>query len=179
VSAAAFTNLSRDHLDYHGDMGPIWRPRCGCSRGAVARGDGGRWADDVESGQVIDLARARGNRLVTVGTRGSTLKLVERHPTLLGQGLVIEDEQGAVHKVQLPLIGAYQAPMRWFRLALSSRPAAMSRDGRRSGPVAAGARAAGTRRHRAQRRAGLCRLCPYPRCAGGGDRRAQAACGGA
>ncbi|GAA3249469.1 hypothetical protein GCM10020258_03560 [Sphingomonas yabuuchiae] len=67
------------------------------------------WADDVESGRVIDLARARGNKLVTVGTRGSTLKLVERHPTLLGQGLVIEDEHGQAHKVQLPLIGAYQA----------------------------------------------------------------------
>jgi UDP-N-acetylmuramoyl-L-alanyl-D-glutamate--2,6-diaminopimelate ligase len=66
------------------------------------------WADDVESARVIDLAQARGNRLVTVGERGQTLRLVERDPTLLGQGLVIEAE-GATHRVTLPLIGGYQA----------------------------------------------------------------------
>ena len=31
VSVAAFTNLSRDHLDYHGLWKTISRPRCGCS----------------------------------------------------------------------------------------------------------------------------------------------------
>jgi len=66
------------------------------------------WADDPQSERVIDLARARGNRLMTVGTHGDTLRLVSRAPTLLGQGLVIEHE-GVEHKVNMPLIGAYQA----------------------------------------------------------------------
>ena len=66
------------------------------------------WADDVQSARVIDLARARGNRLITVGTRGDTLRLIARAPTLLGQGLTIE-AAGATHHVNLPLIGAYQA----------------------------------------------------------------------
>ncbi len=66
------------------------------------------WADDVESARVIDLARARGNKLVTVGERGATLRLVGRDPTLLGQGLAIEAE-GKTYQVKLPLIGAYQA----------------------------------------------------------------------
>ncbi|MEK9211675.1 UDP-N-acetylmuramoyl-L-alanyl-D-glutamate--2,6-diaminopimelate ligase [Sphingomonas sp. 2378] len=110
VSAAAFTNLSRDHLDYHGDMGAYLAAKMRLFSEVLSpTGTAVVWADDVESGRVIDLARARGNRLVTVGERGSTLKLVERHPTLLGQGLVIEDEGGTIHKVQLPLIGAYQA----------------------------------------------------------------------
>ena len=110
VSAAAFTNLSRDHLDYHGDMGAYLAAKMRLFSEVLSpTGTAVVWADDVQSGRVIDLARARGNNLITVGTRGSTLKLVERHPTLLGQGLVIEDENGATHKVQLPLIGAYQA----------------------------------------------------------------------
>ena len=110
VSAAAFTNLSRDHLDYHGDMGAYLAAKMRLFSEVLSPGGTAVvWADDVQSGRVIDLARARGNKLVTVGERGSTLKLVERHPTLLGQGLVIEDEHGQAHKVQLPLIGAYQA----------------------------------------------------------------------
>ncbi|SEN33758.1 UDP-N-acetylmuramoylalanyl-D-glutamate--2,6-diaminopimelate ligase [Sphingomonas gellani] len=109
VAAAAFTNLSRDHLDYHGDMGAYLTAKLRLfSEVLSANGVAVVWADDVESARVIDLAHARGNRLVTVGTRGATLRLVERDPTLLGQGLVIEAE-GALHRVRLPLIGGYQA----------------------------------------------------------------------
>jgi UDP-N-acetylmuramoyl-L-alanyl-D-glutamate--2,6-diaminopimelate ligase len=66
------------------------------------------WADDPHSPRVEELARMRGNRLVTVGEHGGTLKLVGRTPTLLGQDLTIEAE-GRTHQVNLPLIGAYQA----------------------------------------------------------------------
>ncbi len=66
------------------------------------------WADDANSERVVDLAHARGLRLITVGEHGDTLRLVGREPTLLGQGLTIEAE-GKTHKVNLPLIGAYQA----------------------------------------------------------------------
>jgi UDP-N-acetylmuramoyl-L-alanyl-D-glutamate--2,6-diaminopimelate ligase len=45
---------------------------------------------------------------VTVGTRGDTLRLVDRDPTLLGQGLTIE-AGGQTYRVTLPLIGGYQA----------------------------------------------------------------------
>ena len=109
VAAAAFTNLSRDHLDYHGDMAAYLTAKLRLFSEVLAD-DGAAvvWADDQESARVIDLARARGNRLITVGERGSTLRLVGRTPTLLGQGLEIEAE-GKVHRVQLPLIGAYQA----------------------------------------------------------------------
>ena len=57
--------------------------------------------------RVEDLARARGNKLITVGEHGTTLRLVSRDPTLLGQQLVIEAD-GKAHKVNLPLIGSYQ-----------------------------------------------------------------------
>jgi UDP-N-acetylmuramoyl-L-alanyl-D-glutamate--2,6-diaminopimelate ligase len=109
VSAAAFTNLSRDHLDYHGDMAAYLTAKLRLFSEVLADdGTAVVWADDRESARVVDLAHARGNRLVTVGERGQTLRLTRREPTLLGQGLTIEAE-GVVHRVQLPLIGAYQA----------------------------------------------------------------------
>lgn len=109
VAAAAFTNISRDHLDYHGDMGAYLTAKLRLFS-EVLSPDGAAvvWADDPEAGRVVDLARARGNRLVTVGTKGCALRLVGRDPTLLGQGLTIEAE-GRTHSVKLPLIGAYQA----------------------------------------------------------------------
>jgi len=109
VRAAAFTNLSRDHLDYHGDMETYFHAKMRLFADVLDL-DGAAvvWADDPNSPRIEDLARARGNRLVTVGEHGETLKLVSRDPTLLGQGLEIEAE-GRIHKVMLPLIGAYQA----------------------------------------------------------------------
>ncbi len=109
VRAAAFTNLSRDHLDYHGDMAAYFHAKLRLFADVLDL-DGAAvvWADDPNSPRVEDLARARGNRLVTVGEHGETLRLVGREPTLLGQGLTIEAE-GQVYTVNLPLIGAYQA----------------------------------------------------------------------
>ncbi|MBR0551126.1 UDP-N-acetylmuramoyl-L-alanyl-D-glutamate--2,6-diaminopimelate ligase [Stakelama marina] len=109
VAAAAFTNLSRDHLDYHGDMAAYFTAKLRLFAEVLSPdGTSVVWVDDPNSDRVIDLARARGNRLITVGQHGETLRLVSRDPTLLGQGLVIEAE-GRQHKVNLPLIGAYQA----------------------------------------------------------------------
>ncbi len=109
VAAAAFTNLSRDHLDYHGDMAAYFTAKIRLFSEILSpEGAAVVWADDPQSARVIDLARERGNRLITVGTQGSTLRLVGRDPTLLGQGLTIEAE-GRTHTVNLPLIGAYQA----------------------------------------------------------------------
>ncbi|MAX00584.1 MAG: UDP-N-acetylmuramoyl-L-alanyl-D-glutamate--2,6-diaminopimelate ligase [Sphingomonas sp.] len=109
VSAAAFTNLSRDHLDYHGDMAAYLTAKLRLFSEVLAP-DGAAvvWVDDPNADRVIDLARARGNRLISVGEHGDTLRLVSRDPTLLGQGLVIA-AGGREYAVNLPLIGAYQA----------------------------------------------------------------------
>jgi len=109
VRAAAFTNLSRDHLDYHGDMAAYFTAKLRLFA-QVLSDDGSAvvWADDPQSERVIDIARERGNRIFTVGEHGDDLRLIERVPTLLGQGLVIR-AGGVDHRVQLPLIGGYQA----------------------------------------------------------------------
>lgn len=107
--AAAFTNLSRDHLDYHGDMATYFTAKLRLFAEVLADdGTAVVWADDPHAPQVEDLARMRGNRLITVGEHGQTLRLVSRTPSLLGQTLEIEAED-KVHTVRLPLIGAYQA----------------------------------------------------------------------
>ena len=110
VAAAAFTNLSRDHLDYHGTMEAYFAAKLRLVTEVVdAGGAVVVWADDEPwSGRVIAAAQARALRLLTVGTAGETLRLVSRTPTQLGQTLEI-DAEGNIHKVQLPLIGAYQA----------------------------------------------------------------------
>ncbi len=108
VKAAAFTNLSHDHLDYHGTMEAYLAAKMRLFDEVVAP-DGAAviWADDAYSSAVMDAVTARGVRLLTVGTAGETLRLVSREPTQLGQSLVIAAGD-LTQKVDLPLIGAYQ-----------------------------------------------------------------------
>jgi UDP-N-acetylmuramoyl-L-alanyl-D-glutamate--2,6-diaminopimelate ligase len=110
VTAAAFTNLSRDHLDYHGTMEAYFAAKTRLMSDVVdAGGHAVIWADDSDwSARMIAAARQRGLTLLTVGETGETLKLIKRTPTALGQDLVIE-AGGQTHKIALPLIGAYQA----------------------------------------------------------------------
>jgi len=109
VRAGAFTNLSRDHLDYHGTMEAYLEAKLRLFTEVIDE-DGAAvvWMDDAASARVAELASERGLRLFTVGTKGETLKLVKREPTQLGQTLTIEAE-GKGFQVKLPLIGAYQA----------------------------------------------------------------------
>ena len=108
VKAAAFTNLSHDHLDYHGTMEAYLAAKIRLFSEVVEAGGAAViWADDDYSAPVIDAATARGVCLLTVGTAGEALRLVSREPTQLGQSIVVAVGE-AMHKVDLPLIGAYQ-----------------------------------------------------------------------
>ena len=109
VSAGAFTNLSRDHLDYHADMDDYFAAKMRLFSEVVS--DGGTaviWADDAWSERAIAAARARSLTVFGVGRAGEDIRLLSREPGQLGQGLEIE-HQGKRYKVMLPLIGAYQA----------------------------------------------------------------------
>ena len=108
VAAGAFTNLSRDHLDYHKDMEDYFAAKMRLFSEVVD--DGGTavvWADDEWSSRVIDLARQRGLRIFTVGEKGKDINLVARTPSPLGQELKFV-HAGRAHAIRLPLIGAYQ-----------------------------------------------------------------------
>ncbi len=109
VRAAAFTNLSRDHLDYHKDMADYLTAKLRLFADVLdPDGTAVVWADDAYSERVIDIARMRGNRIITVGEHGDTIRLVSRAPTLLDQKLEISFG-GEAYRVGLPLIGGYQA----------------------------------------------------------------------
>lgn len=109
VAAAAFTNLSRDHLDYHGTMEAYLEAKLRLFREVVAAdGTAVVWADDPASTAVIAVARERGLKLITVGENGRDIRIVSRGAVPLGQLLQIE-AFGGTAQVNLPLIGAYQA----------------------------------------------------------------------
>ena len=109
VAAAAFTNFSRDHLDYHETMQAYFEAKMRLFEDVLEPGATAViWRDDPRSEEVIARCEARGLKLLTVGARGETLKLLKRETTALGQKLTIEAE-GRVHVVALALIGAYQA----------------------------------------------------------------------
>jgi UDP-N-acetylmuramoyl-L-alanyl-D-glutamate--2,6-diaminopimelate ligase len=109
VRAAAFTNLSRDHLDYHKDMADYFTAKLRLFADVLDPGGTAVvWADDPHSERVIDIARMRGNRIITVGEHGDRIRLVSRAPTLLDQKLEIAFG-GETYRVGLPLIGGYQA----------------------------------------------------------------------
>ena len=108
VAAGAFTNLSRDHLDYHDGMEDYFAAKMRLFTEVVD--DGGAaviWADDEWSGRAADVARERGLKLFTVGEKGDDIRLVARSATPLGQELTLE-HAGEERTFRLPLIGAYQ-----------------------------------------------------------------------
>ncbi len=109
VHAAAFTNFSRDHLDYHETMQAYFEAKMRLFS-EVVEADGAAvvWTDDPKSGEVIERCEKRGLRILTVGTKGETLRLDDRATTQLGQRLKIV-ASSKTYTVDMPLIGAYQA----------------------------------------------------------------------
>ena len=109
VAAGAFTNLSRDHLDYHAGMDDYFEAKMRLFEEVVA--DGGSavvWADDEWSAKAMSRAAKRGLRVFSVGSKGETIRLLASTPSQLGQTLEVEYRRTR-RTVQLPLIGAYQA----------------------------------------------------------------------
>lgn len=118
VAAGAFTNLSRDHLDYHADMEAYFAAKMHLFDEVVS--DGGSavvWMDDPRSDAVCEHVRQRGLRLFAVGERvgigqadgaSDAIRLLDRLPGELGQTLKLVHD-GKEYTVKLPLIGAYQA----------------------------------------------------------------------
>ena len=111
VLAAAFTNLSRDHLDYHKDMDDYFAAKMRLFGEVVdPAGTAVVWMDDPWSAKAVEHVRARGLRLLGAGEAADAggIRLIARTPGQLGQDLVIE-WAGERRTIKLPLIGAYQA----------------------------------------------------------------------
>lgn len=108
VSAGAFTNLGRDHLDYHPTTEAylaaklrLFEELLPPGAPAVVNADGAR------AGDVVRAAEKRGLRLVTVGAKGETVRLEKLGRDGFAQTLTVR-HAGRTYDVRLPLIGTYQ-----------------------------------------------------------------------
>ncbi len=109
LAAAGFTNLGRDHLDYHPTMEDYLAAKLRLFD-TLLPDDGVAVvnADCEQAATVVATAALRGIRTLTVGQGGEDLRLARFEREGFGQRLTIEGF-GGVHDVLLPLVGDFQA----------------------------------------------------------------------
>jgi UDP-N-acetylmuramoyl-L-alanyl-D-glutamate--2,6-diaminopimelate ligase len=108
VAAGAFTNLSRDHLDYHPSVEAYLAAKLRLFEELVLPGGAAVVdADRDHADAVVAAARARGLRILTVGRGGQTIRVNDVAVAGYAQTLAIE-AFGRRHKLHLPLVGAFQ-----------------------------------------------------------------------
>lgn len=109
LKAAGFTNLTRDHLDYHETFDAYRAAKLRLFT-EVLPVDGVAVinADSSEAWHFIDAARARGQRLLRVGEHGDELRMTGRRPAGDGQDVTVS-WGGQSFSFMLPLAGAFQA----------------------------------------------------------------------
>ncbi len=119
VAATAFTNLTRDHLDYHGSMEAYLTAKLRLFTEVMAPGGQAVVNADTPYGEAVLAAAAqRSHTVMTYGFEGRDVRLQSLHPVAGGQRLKI-DVMGTTHDLTLPLIGAFQASNALCALALA------------------------------------------------------------
>ncbi|MHA1573125.1 MAG: UDP-N-acetylmuramoyl-L-alanyl-D-glutamate--2,6-diaminopimelate ligase [Alphaproteobacteria bacterium] len=109
LKAAAFTNLGRDHLDYHPTMDDYFSAKLRLfsellPEGAIAVVN----ADGAGAEEVIKTAQDNGRKVLTVGRKGEELKLERLTREGFAQRLSVGSD-GRSFDIRLPLLGEYQA----------------------------------------------------------------------
>jgi UDP-N-acetylmuramoyl-L-alanyl-D-glutamate--2,6-diaminopimelate ligase len=108
VSAGAFTNLSRDHMDYHPTVEHYLAAKLRLFTDLIVDGGAAVISADHEHSQaVIDAARTRKLRILTVGRNGDGIKLIGAAVDGFAQKLTLE-YGGKTCQVRLPLVGEFQ-----------------------------------------------------------------------
>jgi UDP-N-acetylmuramoyl-L-alanyl-D-glutamate--2,6-diaminopimelate ligase len=112
IAAGGFTNLSRDHMDYHPDIAHYLAAKLRLFRGLVVPGGAAVISADHDcSSEVIDAAGSRDLRIIAVGRKangtGEGIRLVEADIEGFAQKLVIE-HRGRKRTIKLPLVGEFQ-----------------------------------------------------------------------
>lgn len=109
VSAAAFTNLTRDHLDYHANMVAYYAAKRRLFAEVLAPdGVAVLNADTTEFADLAALVAARGGRVIDYGTKAKSLRLVALTTTAVGLLLDLLLDDRPV-RAKLNLVGAFQA----------------------------------------------------------------------
>ena len=110
LTAAAFTNFTQDHLDYHGSMQAYFDAKAGLfDRVLPEDGTAVTNIDDPHGLRIAEIARDRGIRVIRVGRDpDADLRLIAQRYEAAGQVLRFSID-GTVHQVRLGLIGGFQA----------------------------------------------------------------------
>jgi UDP-N-acetylmuramoyl-L-alanyl-D-glutamate--2,6-diaminopimelate ligase len=112
IAAGGFTNLSRDHMDYHPDVAHYLAAKLRLFRDLIVADGAAVISADHDCSQIVaDAARKRGLRIVAVGSKGDGagegIRLVEADIDGFAQKLTLE-HRGGRHAVRLPLVGEFQ-----------------------------------------------------------------------
>lgn len=121
LAAAGFSNLTRDHLDYHGDMAGYAAAKLRLFDTLLEPGAAAVASADMDAGVLARLrgiAAKRGLRLHTVGEQGEAIRLLRQEALPEGQVLVL-DAFGRRAEVSLPLPGRFQADNAMMAAALA------------------------------------------------------------
>jgi UDP-N-acetylmuramoyl-L-alanyl-D-glutamate--2,6-diaminopimelate ligase len=109
IAAAAFTNITRDHLDYHANFADYLAAKLRLFTECLAPGGVAVVNADAEHAEeFIRAARMREAELFTVGEHGGALKLLSRQPRPDSQVLAVQ-YLGETFQIFLPLAGSFQA----------------------------------------------------------------------
>ncbi|HNS45042.1 MAG TPA: UDP-N-acetylmuramoyl-L-alanyl-D-glutamate--2,6-diaminopimelate ligase, partial [Alphaproteobacteria bacterium] len=108
IGAAGYTNLTHDHLDYHGTM-EAYKSMKMRLFSKLLKEDGVAVvnADTPEFAEIKTICEKRGITFWGYGHKGDALKLVVREAIPTGQNLTL-DVLGAPYEVFLPLVGEFQ-----------------------------------------------------------------------
>ncbi len=110
LKAAAFTNFSQDHLDYHADFESYFAAKAGLfSRVLPPEGVAVVNIDDPRGRQIRDIVRAQGQTMISIGRAAEAdLRIEAQRYDATGQDLRF-GYGGMAHLARLPLIGGFQA----------------------------------------------------------------------
>lgn len=108
LAAGGFTNLGRDHMDYHPTVEDYHRAKLRLFDTLLPKGAPAViFADDPWSAPTIQAAQAAGLDVLTVGRHGDFLKLKRVEHERHRQRAEVE-AGGVLHEVDLPLAGDFQ-----------------------------------------------------------------------
>ncbi|MGB4100504.1 MAG: UDP-N-acetylmuramoyl-L-alanyl-D-glutamate--2,6-diaminopimelate ligase [Alphaproteobacteria bacterium] len=109
AEVAGFTNITRDHLDFHGTMENYYAAKARLFDVVLrARGTAVLNADTPEATDLAARSARRACRVLTYGHQGRDLKLLGITPQAHGQDLQIE-VLGKKYTVPLAIVGKFQA----------------------------------------------------------------------
>lgn len=108
IAAGGYTNLSRDHLDYHPTLEAYLSAKLRLFTDLVAAGGTAVInVDDEHAPQVVEAAKRRGLKLLTIGRRGEGIRIADVAIDGFAQRVTFE-HAGHTYNVKLPLVGAFQ-----------------------------------------------------------------------